>query len=274
MSLFVTGNNIINQIDNFFTEVFKGFRDIVSWQTLGILLAGIIVGFVICSTIYGILMLQSVNKKEKEIKNLNEDEIDENIKTIIQDIKQDYISSSEGLAIKDRFDILGQKILETVNQIAGTYYPNSKYPIYELTVEELLMLIRYLTSRIESIFDKPILKLFKKMSIAQVFKLLDAKKKIDDNKAVKALKKANAGKITSILMTAGKILNPVTWFKKLVVNSTVNFAISKMTIIIIDIVANETNKVYSKKIFNKEKELQYLEIEKALAQLEREELDA
>ena len=88
--------------------------------------------------------------------------------------------------------ILGKKIYETVNRIATVYYPNSKYPLYELNIEELILLLHYLSNRIDSIFDKGIFKYFKKASLSQVFRILDFKKKVDDNKATKALKKANA----------------------------------------------------------------------------------
>lgn len=62
--------------------------------------------------------------------------------------------------------------------------------------------------------------------------------------------------------------------EKLFVGSTINFASRKISLLIIDIVADETNKTYSKSIFNKEKRLKQLEIETSLKELEREELDA
>ena len=71
-----------------------------------------------------------------------------------------------------------------------------------------------------------------------------------------------------------KYANPVYWVKKLFVGSTINFALRKISLLIIDIVADETNKTYSKSIFNKERRLKQLEIETSLKELEREELDA
>lgn len=265
---------VIEQIDAFFTELFSNLKNIVTWQTFWILLTGILVGFVLCSSIYGILLLKSVNKKEKEINKINEFEIDDKIKNIISDIKTNYVDESEGLPFKERFDILGKKIYETINRIATVYYPNSKYPLYELNIEELILLLHYLSNRIDSIFDKGIFKYFKKASLSQVFRILDFKKKIDDNKATKALKKANAGKIKNIIMTTKNLLNPVKWFSKLGINTTINFAFRKMTLMIIDIVAEETNKIYSKRIFDKERQLQELEIQKMLEEFEKEELDA
>ena len=173
-----------------------------------------------------------------------------------------------------RFDILGKKIIEIVNKISSEYYPESKYPIYELTIEELILFMHYLSNRIGDIFDKPLLAPFKKISIAQIFKILDTKKKIEETKAAKAFKKANVGKVSSIIMGGLKYANPVYCLKKLFVGSTINFASRKISLLIIDIVADETNKTYSKSIFNKERRLKQLEIETSLKELEREELDA
>lgn len=76
------------------------------------------------------------------------------------------------------------------------------------------------------------------------------------------------------MIDAVKIINPIHWFKKLVVNSTISFATRKISLIIIDIVADESNKTYSKKIFDKEKSIREMEIEQILEELEKEEQDA
>lgn len=266
--------NVIQSIDDFFTKIFSSLKEAITWNTFWTLIAGIVIGFVICSTIYGILLMNSISKKEKEIENTKKDIDDDKINNIVEQIKNSYVEESEGLSVTSRFDILGKKIIEIVNKISSEYYPESKYPIYELTIEELILFMHYLSNRIGDIFDKPLLAPFKKISIAQIFKILDTKKKIEETKAAKAFKKANVGKVSSIIMGGLKYANPVYWVKKLFVGSTINFASRKISLLIIDIVADETNKTYSKSIFNKERRLKQLEIETSLKELEREELDA
>ena len=266
--------NVIQSIDDFFTKIFSSLKEAITWNTFWTLIAGIVIGFVICSTIYGILLMNSISKKEKEIENTKKDIDDDKINNIVEQIKNSYVEESEGLSVTSRFDILGRKIIEIVNKISSEYYPESKYPIYELTIEELILFMHYLSNRIGDIFDKPLLAPFKKISIAQIFKILDTKKKIEETKAAKAFKKANVGKVSSIIMGGLKYANPVYWVKKLFVGSTINFASRKISLLIIDIVADETNKTYSKSIFNKERRLKQLEIETSLKELEREELDA
>jgi len=266
--------NVIQSIDDFFTKIFSSLKEAITWNTFWTLIAGIVIGFVICSTIYGILLMNSISKKEKEIENTKKDIDDDKINNIVEQIKNSYVEESEGLSVTSRFDILSKKIIEIVNKISSEYYPESKYPIYELTIEELILFMHYLSNRIGDIFDKPLLAPFKKISIAQIFKILDTKKKIEETKAAKAFKKANVGKVSSIIMGGLKYANPVYWVKKLFVGSTINFASRKISLLIIDIVADETNKTYSKSIFNKERRLKQLEIETSLKELEREELDA
>ena len=197
------------------------------------------------------------------------------MKTYLLQVKTfDYIDETESLPISVKFEILGKKLFEVINKIANEYYPNSKYPLYELTIEELILFSYYLSNRISEIFDKPLLAPFKKISVAQIFNILDTKKKIEETKAIKAIKKTKITKIGSILMTATKYANPVYWFKKLFVGTTINFATRKIALLIIDIVADETNKTYSKSIFDKARQLKQIEIEKTLEMLEEEEADA
>lgn len=264
----------IEKVDQFFTDIFVHLKDIMTWSTFFILLAGVIIGFVICSTIYGILLVASIEQKEKQITTQENRATDEAFCKMIDDIKHRYVEETEGFAMKDRFEALGTKLFEVVNKTAALYYPDSKYPLYELTIEELILFMHYLSNRIDDVFDKPILRPFKQMSVSQIMKWLDTKKKIEENKAIKLAKQAKMGKVASTAMTLLKVLNPITWLKKLVVGSTIQFATRKISLLMIDIVADETNKTYSKSIFDKEKTLRKVEIEQALMELEREEADA
>ena len=175
MAYLILNFNVIQSIDDFFTKIFSSLKEAITWSTFWTLIAGMVIGFVICSTIYGILLMNSISKKEKEIENIKKDienikkDIDdEKIGNIVEQIKNNYVEESEGLSVTSRFDILGKKIIEIVNKISSEYYPESKYPIYELTIEELILFMHYLSNRIGDIFDKPLLAPFKKISIALI----------------------------------------------------------------------------------------------------------
>ena len=69
---------------------------------------------------------------------------------------------------------------DLINDIARTYYPNSQYPLFELSIEELISLDYYIMKRIEKIFSGKVLSKVKKMKISSIAHLLDMKKKLND----------------------------------------------------------------------------------------------
>lgn len=260
----------IQNIDDFFTDLFGKLGESFSIQTFIVLLIGILLGFVICGTFYGLMMIFSLKSEQsiRKDKKLNINPDNEKIIKEVEEIKRKFLETSEGFTIKERFQYLGSTIVETINVVALEYYPESKYPLYELTVEELILFLRYLSYRIEEVFNKPFLKSFKKMTISQMFRFMELKKQISDNKAVKVASKIGTSKFKQVLMGIINYANPIYWIKKLVVGTTINIAIRKMCIVIIDIVSDETNKTYSKAIFNKEQQIYQEEINKELASIE------
>jgi len=259
----------IHDVDNFFTIFFEELRNSFSWTTFVYLLVGIIIGFVICATIYGVLMLISLKdtKALRKDKNLNINIDNDEIIKKVEDIKARFISSTDGLSVKERFDILGHTIYEAINEVASFYYPNSKYPLYELSIEELIMFLGYLSKRIDDMFNKPFLKPFKHMTISQILKFIDVKRKINENKVVKTINNKHTSKVKNALFMVLNYANPVYWFKKLIMGGTINIATRKICLVIIDIVCDETNKTYSKQIFNEENKLYQEEITKELNDL-------
>ena len=135
MSL-VVYNSLIEKIDGFFTELFSKLQETISWSSFWILVAGIVVGFVICSSIYSILLFKSINNQEEKIKANAFIASDELVQEIVENIKKSYVEDTEGLMVRERFEVLGSKLYLEINQIATLYYPTSKYPLYELTIEE------------------------------------------------------------------------------------------------------------------------------------------
>lgn len=262
----------IHEIDDFFTSLFEKLAKTFTWQTFVILLTGIILGFVICSTIYGVLMLISLNSKEKIRidKQLNIDADEEKIKEQIYSIKMRFTQQTDSLTVKERFEALGPTIMETVNLVASSYYPHSKYPLYELSISELILFLRYLSYRIERIFDKPFLRPFKNMTISQIIKIIDVQKKINENKVIKTINNPITSKFKRVVMGILNYANPVYWFKKLIMGTTINIATRKICLVVIDIVSDETNKTYSKALFNEERKLYKDEIENTINDIEGE----
>ena len=58
-------------------------------------------------------------------------------------------------------------------------------------------------------------------------------------------------KITGVL----NIFNPVYWVRRLVINTSLDFAFKKLCLAVIGIVGEETYKIYSKRVFDEEKSI-------------------
>lgn len=254
--------NIIEGIRAFFRNLFSKF----SFDNLFVLIFGIIFGFILCFLIYITFVLASLKKEEKKIV-IQSEKIDlEKIERLIKSAKNQFLIESTAKTTAEKLNDVKDISWNLINQIAKEYFPNSNYPIYELSIDEIMMLNHYITNRIDSLFKGPILRPFKKLRIAYILKILDVKKKIDENKAVKAANKIN--KPWKITWTVLNIFNPVYWVKKLMISTTVVTITNKICGLVIEVVGTETNKVYSKSVFNVEKNTE-IDIEKSILELEK-----
>ena len=259
---------IYSNADNFFNWLFKDLNGKFEVRTLITLLLGILIGIIISASIYGVLLLISLKKAQKEapVSLMPTTINDEELLGMIKTIKKDFMNLTVTFSPTDKIKVLGTTVLNTVKSIAGKYYPNSKYPLFELNVNEVLVLCHYISNRIDLVFDKKLLKPFKNISISQVLNMLDYYKKIKDNKAVQTIKKT--GPVRQVLFTILNYANPVYWIKKIIVSGTISTALTKMCLIVIDIVSDETIKVYSKRIFDVERNIMEEEINKELEEME------
>lgn len=255
--------NFFDNVRNVISNLFEKFN----FSSILTLLTGVAIGFILCAVTYMLIFLSTFNKKEKEIKSTSVEVDNEEILKLIRSSKNEYseefCDSTTGQKIQGVKDIS----YRLINDIAKTYYPKSSYPIYELSLDELLMLCHYITDRINSMFSGPILKNFKKVKMSQVVKLIDIKKKIDENKVMKAANKMHVPKLASGVFAVLNVFNPVYWVKKLMINTTLVVATNKIALVVIDVVGEETNKVYSKSVFSKEKAID-TDIQKSIEEIE------
>jgi len=148
---------------------------------------------------------------------------------------------------------------ELVEEISRYFFPNSKYPMYELSVNELIELNHYITERIDEILEVPVLKNAKKARIITIVNMYEKKKAIEGSKLAKAAKKLKLGKVAKYGGMALNAVNPVYWFRKLVLSTSIDAMTRKLCVAIIGVVGEETSKVYSKKLFDKDVDLGLVE---------------
>ncbi len=223
------------------------------WKYLIVFLTGILFGFLFMLLIYLYSVLLSLRKKRKYRKEpveIDELEIEMLIKDAQKEFKNKELRKQEGL-IKH----LKTTTFALSEDIAKKYYPVSKYPMLELSVEESLELSKYISQRVNDFLSAKLLAPLKRRTIAQIKGIYDTKVKIEESKVVEVSKQVGAKRIGKTVLGVVNALNPAYWVKKLTVDKLYNVIIVKMSLAIIAIVGEETYKIYSKSVFKKPEEL-------------------
>ncbi len=221
---------------------------------------GMATGMVAFAAIYIYFLVRGKNINIEDIKRPNIDVNEEELKTMII-AKQKQFKRNKKLGNQNVAKLTFELSYELVEEISKYFFPDSKYPMLELSVNELLNLNHYITSRLDNILDKPILKNTKNLQITKIMSVYDKKKAIEQNKLIKAAKKYKVAKVVKYGAAALNIVNPVYWFRKLVINTSVDVMTRKVCIVVIGIVGEETTKIYSKKLFDVPVELNVVEQE-------------
>ncbi len=204
-------------------------------------LVGILSGVLLAAAIFVIIASSKV--KIKAIKSPTVDAIDdETIKEISLEKSKVLISILEesGFDAKKMSDI----VMELVHEIASYYFPESKSPEYELTVGEVVELIGYVKIRLDELLNKPLFKYIKPRTVTQIVSIINTVAFSPEAKAVKAGTETY-GWVKSLT----SLVNPVYWIKKTTITPMIFMALKKLCKSIILIIGDETNKIYSKKLF-------------------------
>ncbi len=213
-------------------------------------LIGISFGFILLFLIYIYAVIKSINKKS-HFRKVDEPDIDEEeIKYLIEDAQAQF--KDKDLRNEVGFEKLLKQITgELTVDIASKFYPQSKYPYLELTVDETILLARYVTNRLDEVLSGRILRLTRAMTLAKIMELNQVKSRIDDSKIVQTAKKYS--KVTKTAMAVINAVNPVYWFRKLTQETAINIIMVRIGLALIAITGEETYKIYSKKVFATEK---------------------
>lgn len=221
---------------------------------------GMATGMILFTSIYVHFLVRGKNIDIEEIRRptieVDEDDLIIMIKEKQKRFKRSWKNSSEGIA-KLTFNLS----FELVEEIAKYFFPESKYPMLELSVNELLNLNHYITNRIDTLLDKPVIKNTKNMQVTKIMQIYDKKKQVQESRIVKA---ANKLKLPKLMKYGGAVVNavnPVYWFRKVVINTSLSAMSRKICLVVIGIVGEETTKVYSKALFKEEVDLKLVENE-------------
>ena len=240
--------NIWESIRNFLKNLYLE----LSWTSILVLLTGIIIGFIVFALFYLFLVLRGVKQAEKmqELLTSKEDiKKNQQAKKVIAAAQDQFKEEVEEYSLSQKLDCAKDISLKLINDIAKVYYPDSKHPLSEISIEELIKLNLYITERIEKIFQNKILKIFKGVKISRLMWLIDTKNKMESNKLVKAAKKMKLQNVLPKVLNALNIFNPAYWGNKITLSSIDYLVVNKVILLLINVVGIETAKVYSKNLF-------------------------
>ncbi len=229
------------------------------FKYLIVFLTGIVFGFFFLALLYLYTAIIAVNRKNRKLK-LNPPHIDElEISLLIKDAQQQFKNKSlrKEVGFAEHLKVI---CLELAGDISRKYYPTSKTPLLELTVEESLLLTHYISNRIDEFLSAKILATIKRRTLAQIKFIYDSKVRISEMKVVKVAEEVQVKKISRAVMGTLNAINPAYWVKRFTVDKLYDLIIIKIAEAIIAITGEETYKVYSKRVFVEPKDLD-LEIE-------------
>ncbi len=208
-------------------------------------LLGVVTGFVLFFLFF--LLIATVNSKKRYRKRiLNQLPLEDHEVYELIGTKQNQLIETVRLTDNAYFKVAFDLSLELLEEIAEHYFPNSKYPIYEITIEELLELNHYITKRLEEMVDGKILKHFKNYRISSIVNMLHMKKAVDNSKIMKLSRKLKVNKFFNAGRAVLNYANPIYWFRRLAIKPTTEVLTKEICKYIIAVVGEETNKIYSK----------------------------
>ncbi len=233
-----------------------------------IYLSGILSGVIIAFLLYVLFILISINKSKRIIKESEEKISEEDVRLMIENARKNYLFLRKSKDDVVKANAFKETCLNLVNDIAKKCFPSSKNPMLELSIDESILLAKYVIQRIEELLNKKGLSLIKKISISKINDILITKKKVENNIAYKEIKKHS--KVTKIGLN---IFNAISKPFKFIGNTTKNFLVSKILLVTIGIIGEEAYKIYTKQAI-KSMDPEYMDLVKVIEEsIDKEEIE-
>ena len=205
-------------------------------------LTGILSGAILLFLIYVFHVVRYLRKKD-EIRvpfdaSVNIATVQE-ISNKYQDKYKQIISKKSGIDFK----LFKELNYDVMVEVASLYYPDSKNPLSELTINEIKELDHQLLDQVDKLLSKFGLKFLGDVKLSKLITLVNAKKTIEENVVVKKTK--GLQRVSKLIWNTINIINPLMWIKKGVINPSISVLTNKICLYVIDMVAIKTNNIYS-----------------------------
>lgn len=227
---------------------------------------GLVFGMVLFTLLYTVFFVRGLRIKPRlNAQNpMEETELKEALKVSTERMLE--AQKEEGFF--DAFVGASKALTET---IATYYYPTSKYPMMELSVDELLQLDDYIHDRIAQTLNKGLFKNVKHVRVTKFMELVDFKKKLDNQKWMKLVNDKRTRKGIEATLGVINAFNPIYWFRKLVIKTSISTLNRQIAKTMLAVVAEETSRVYSKSVFNET--IDYDLVEREIQRLDEDLID-
>ena len=224
----------------------------IDFGTLISFLVGIVMGFIILLLVYALAVISSIRTKKFIVKTENDDLTTQEVKDMVARTQKSYKDRTLRKDIS-RINHCYSLSKDLAYGIAVRFYPKSNYPFLELSINEITLLTEYITSRVDEILNHRGIRMLRRLKISTIVNISSKTKDIEESKAFQTTMtiSQNLNKAKYVL----DVINPIKWGRKLIVDRIINLIIDHICLVIISIVGEETYKIYSKKVFNKDVEL-------------------
>lgn len=224
----------------------------IDFATIISFLIGAIMGFIILLLVYALAVISSLHSKNFITKTDKDDLTTQEVKDMVLRTQKSYKDKTLRKDIS-RIHHCYSLSKDLAYGIAVRFYPESNYPFLELSVNELTLLTGYITSRVDELLNHKGIRMLRKLKISTIVNLSSKTKDIEESKAFQTTKTISQS--LNKTKYVFDLINPLKWGRKLIVDRIINLIIDKICIVIISIVGEETYKIYSKKVFHKDVEL-------------------
>ena len=221
----------------------------LDFSTIASFLFGILMGIVLLLLFYVLLVVLSLHTKNYVLKPKKEDLNSETVKKMIADTQASYKDKTLRGDL-GRVAYCQRLAKDLAYGIAVSFYPDSKHPFLELSINELTMLSTYITKRVDELLNHRGIRMLRKLKISTIVDFTTKKKQVEDSKIYQTTV-AVGGKLSKVKYVLNAI-NPLNWGRKIILDQVMNLIINQICLVVLAIVGEETYKIYSKKVFHKE----------------------
>lgn len=210
---------------------------------------GLVFGMILLGLIYALLVVISLKDKKYRVEanpeNLRQEQALEMIKNA-----QSAFNDRELRGKLTKGQYFRRLTGDLVYGIASSFYPESKYPLLEITIDEAIELMGYVQYRLNDILGRRAIRLLKRFKISFIFSASMKTQEVIDNKAFQVAKNVTqtASKVKKVVDT----INPLKWFKRLVVDNAITIVTNKLYLAALAIIGEEAYKIYSKSVIKHE----------------------